>query len=155
MNIKEAIDQLKELRADRESFLTEDEPDSEFAKDIEAIDTVIAAFHETRSLGSDVGGTVVYNEDYVHALAIFEGSIVGGSIRLVPDYKFDWHTYCNPKAPEDVFEYLTLDEISEQYEGASPMLLAVYESATGGVVYQYNNYNDKKWHEVGTLNGYA
>ena len=49
MDIKEAIDQLKELRADRESFLTEDEPDSEFAKDIEAIDTVIAVindFHE-------------------------------------------------------------------------------------------------------------
>ena len=49
MNIVEAIDQLKELRADRESFLTVDEPDSEFAKDIEAIDTVIAVindFHE-------------------------------------------------------------------------------------------------------------
>lgn len=41
MNIVEAIDQLKELRADRESFLTEDEPDSEFAKDIEAIDVAI------------------------------------------------------------------------------------------------------------------
>lgn len=48
MNIVEAIDQLKELRADRESFLTEDEPDSEFAKDIEAIDTVIAAIYDFR-----------------------------------------------------------------------------------------------------------
>ena len=43
MDIKEAINQLKELRADRESFLTEDEPDSEFAKDIEALDLAIRA----------------------------------------------------------------------------------------------------------------
>lgn len=49
MYITEAVEQLMEPRADRESFLTEDEPGSEFAKDIEAIDTVIAVitdFHE-------------------------------------------------------------------------------------------------------------
>lgn len=48
MNIAEAVKQLKELRADRESFLTEDEPDSEFAKDIKAIDTVIAVINDFR-----------------------------------------------------------------------------------------------------------
>lgn len=49
MNIVEAVNQLKELRADRESFLTADEPDSEFAKDIEAIDTVIAAINDVKT----------------------------------------------------------------------------------------------------------
>lgn len=41
MTIEEAIVQLKDLRKDRESFLANDEPDSEFAKDIEAIDVAL------------------------------------------------------------------------------------------------------------------
>ena len=41
MTIEEAIAQLKDLRKDREGFLENDEPDSEFAKDIEAIDVAL------------------------------------------------------------------------------------------------------------------
>ena len=41
MTIDEAIAQLKDLRKDREGFLKNDEPDSEFAKDIEAIDVAL------------------------------------------------------------------------------------------------------------------
>lgn len=41
MTIDEAIAQLKDLRKDREGFLENDEPDSEFAKDIEAIDVAL------------------------------------------------------------------------------------------------------------------
>ena len=41
MTIEEAIAQLKDLRKDREGFLKNDEPDSEFAKDIEAIDVAL------------------------------------------------------------------------------------------------------------------
>lgn len=41
MKIEEAIAQLKDLRKDREGFLENDEPDSEFAKDIEAIDVAL------------------------------------------------------------------------------------------------------------------
>lgn len=42
MTIDEAIAQLKDLRKDREGFLVnDDEPDSEFAKDIEAIDVAL------------------------------------------------------------------------------------------------------------------
>ena len=50
MTIEEAIAQLKDLRKDRESFLANDEPDSEFAKDIEAIDVAIEALEETAEL---------------------------------------------------------------------------------------------------------
>ena len=41
MTIEEAITQLKDLRKDRETFLANDEPDSEFAKDIAAIDVAL------------------------------------------------------------------------------------------------------------------
>ena len=41
MTIEEAIAQLKDLRKDREGFLKNDEPDSEFAKDIEAINVAL------------------------------------------------------------------------------------------------------------------
>lgn len=41
MKIEEAIAQLKDLRKDREDFLENGEPDSEFAKDIEAIDVAL------------------------------------------------------------------------------------------------------------------
>ena len=41
MTIEEAIAQLKDFRKDREGFLKNDEPDSEFAKDIEAINVAL------------------------------------------------------------------------------------------------------------------
>ena len=42
MTIDEAIAQLKDMRKDREGFLVnDDEPDSEFAKDIEAINVAL------------------------------------------------------------------------------------------------------------------
>lgn len=50
MTIEEAIAQLKDLRKDREGFLKNDEPDSEFAKDIEAIDVAVKALEETAEL---------------------------------------------------------------------------------------------------------
>lgn len=50
MTIEEAIAQLKDLRKDRESFLENDESDSEFAKDIEAIDMAVKALAENAEL---------------------------------------------------------------------------------------------------------
>lgn len=50
MTIEEAIAQLKDLRKDREGFLENDEPDSEFAKDIEAIDVAVKALEENSKL---------------------------------------------------------------------------------------------------------
>lgn len=50
MTIEEAIAQLKDLRKDRETFLANDEPDSEFAKDIAAIDVTVKALEETAEL---------------------------------------------------------------------------------------------------------
>ena len=50
MTIDEAIAQLKDLQKDREGFLENDEPDSEFAKDIEAIDMAVKALEENSKL---------------------------------------------------------------------------------------------------------
>lgn len=50
MTIEEAITQLKDLRKDRETFLANDEPDSEFAKDIAAIDVAVKALEENAEL---------------------------------------------------------------------------------------------------------
>ena len=50
MTIEEAITQLKDLRKDIESFEKNDEPDSVFAHDIEAIDIAVKALEETAEL---------------------------------------------------------------------------------------------------------
>ena len=50
MTIEEAIAQLKDLRKDREGFLENGEPDSEFEKDIEAIDVAVKALEENSKL---------------------------------------------------------------------------------------------------------
>ena len=41
MTVKEAIEQLNDLKRDREGFAKNDEPDSVFAYDIKAIDVAI------------------------------------------------------------------------------------------------------------------
>lgn len=46
MNNKQAIEQLKDLRKDRESFITDD-ADEVYKKDIEALDIVIKALEGT------------------------------------------------------------------------------------------------------------
>ena len=60
MTIDEAIAQLKDLRKDREGFLANDEPDSEFAKDIEAIDMAL----EHMDLHGTYIGMSAHNELY-------------------------------------------------------------------------------------------
>ena len=46
MKLEECIEQLKDLRQDREDFLDGDFTDSPFVADIEAIDTALAAIEE-------------------------------------------------------------------------------------------------------------
>lgn len=105
------------------------------------------------------GNIVIYEQDYVHALGIFEGSIIDNSLKQIPNEKFKWDEYSNFEAPEDVFRYLSLDDIWKQYKenmnGASPLLTVVYESSLDGVIYQYGNYSDGKWYKIGELRGYA
>ena len=62
-----------------------------------------------------------------------------------------WKKY----APDDCHvEYLTLADISEQFQGHS-CLMVIAESPLEGHVYRYNNYDEKEWVEVGTTCGYA
>ena len=45
-----------------------------------------------------------------------------------------------------------LDKID--YDGYG-VVTVIIEEPTSGKVYRYNNYNDKKWYNHGTTNGYA
>lgn len=50
MTVKEAIEQLNDLKRDRECFAENDEPDSVFAYDIKAIDVAVTALEENIKL---------------------------------------------------------------------------------------------------------
>ena len=50
MPVKEAIEQLNDLKRDREGFAKNDEPDSVFAYDIKAIDVAIKALEDNIKL---------------------------------------------------------------------------------------------------------
>lgn len=50
MTIDEAIEQLKDLKRDRESFAKTDEPNGVFAKDIKAIDIALKTLQENKEL---------------------------------------------------------------------------------------------------------
>lgn len=56
MTIEEAIEQLEDLKKDREGFAKTDDPDGVFAQDIEAIDMAVKAIIEAMEVksGSDV-----------------------------------------------------------------------------------------------------
>ncbi len=50
------------------------------------------------------------------------------------------------------FYYLTLKEIADQV-GFSVRVIS--DSGSEGKIYEYNNYNDKKWYLYGITKGYA
>lgn len=58
MTVKEAIEQLTDLKRDREGFAKNDEPDSVFAYDIKAIDVAITVMEE--KLERDKGCELCY-----------------------------------------------------------------------------------------------
>lgn len=51
-------------------------------------------------------------------------------------------------------EYLTLADISEQFQGRC-CLMVIAETPLSGHIYRYDNYGEKEWLEVGTTGGYA
>lgn len=50
MTIEEIIEQLEDLKRDRESFAKTDEPNGVFAKDIKAIDIAVKTLQENKEL---------------------------------------------------------------------------------------------------------
>ena len=62
-----------------------------------------------------------------------------------------WKKYEPDDSP---VEYLTLADISEQFQGHS-CIMVIAESPLRGSIYRYNNYGEKEWLEVGTTCGYA
>ena len=54
-------------------------------------------------------------------------------------------------------EILNLQDIYEQVRKkyGESLILTIVEYPTSGYIYRYGNYSDKKWMQVGTMNGYV
>ena len=115
MTIDEAIAQLKDLRKDREGFLVnDDELDSEFAKDIEAIDMAVKALEENselkRLLRESMSTMKVIADTYreeagndgICGLCEFDGAIQGES--------GDWYPECPGFERDDCFKWKHAEE---------------------------------------------
>ena len=52
---------------------------------------------------------------------------------------------------------LNLQDIYEQVrkKHGESLILAIVEYPTSGYIYRYRNYSDKKWMQVGKMDGYA
>jgi hypothetical protein len=62
---------------------------------------------------------------------------------------------CNLSERGSLLEYATLEKIAKQFEGCCCLITVMHEMAKGGEIYQYNNYCDGEWYEMGTVAGYA
>ena len=99
MMVKEAIEQLNDLKRDREGFAKNDEPDSVFAYDIKAIDVAITVMEmvidemptieaepvkcgkwtEMRLSGGDIW-------DYYFVCGVCHGETPNRAFTIAPDY---------------------------------------------------------------------
>lgn len=91
------------------------------------------------------------------------GKIVDDNL-LLDEYETTVIKFCLPLSKivklewRDINEYnggyLTLREIAEQCNTVGT-LKVIYESALWGVIFEYNNYADRKWRVHGITRGYA
>ena len=92
------------------------------------------------------GDTKVYSGDGVNGTGIYIGSLDRLRKALVL-----WRT-----VDEGInkFEVLTLYEIASQLRDAW-IITVITESPFSGKIYQYGNYSDGEWWEIGSTGGYA
>lgn len=77
MTIQKAIEQLEDLKRDRENFAKTDEPDGEFVKDIQAIDIALKALKEIQNIK-------FYKVPVVIDTCIFCGEIIPEGRQVCP-----------------------------------------------------------------------
>ena len=92
------------------------------------------------------GDTKVYSGDGVNSTGIYIGSLDCLRKALVL-----WRT-----VGEGIneFEVLTLYEIASQLRDAW-IITVITDSPFSGKIYQYGNYSDGEWWEIGSTGGYA
>ena len=92
-----------------------------------------------------------YMFDGVEVTAVYAGDM--GHLEYI-NKRLEW------KEDEKDREYgmgphLTLKEISDQLKDKIAVITVVCEDPLGGVIYQYGNYSDNSWWQIGELAGYA
>ena len=92
------------------------------------------------------GDTKVYTDDGVNSTGVYIGSLDRLRKALVL-----WRT-----VGEGIneFEVLTLDEIASQLPEAW-LITVITNDPFSGKIYQYGNYRDGEWWEIGSTGGYA
>ena len=92
------------------------------------------------------GDTEVYSDDGVNGTGIYIGSLDCLKKALVL-----WRT-----VGEGIneFKVLTLYEIASQLRDAW-IITVITDSPFSGKIYQYGNYSDGEWWEIGSTGGYA
>lgn len=64
-----------------------------------------------------------------------------------------WRRVEIPEMGGDALPVLTLGEIAEQL--GNQLITVIVDSPFSGKIYQYGNYSDGKWWEIGSTGGYA
>ena len=92
------------------------------------------------------GDTEVYRDDGVNGAGIYIGSL-----DCLEKANVLWRT-----VGEGIneFKVLTLYEIASQLRDAR-IITVITESPFSGKIYQYGNYSDGEWWEIGSTGGYA
>ena len=92
------------------------------------------------------GDTEVYRDDGVNGTGIYIGSL-----DCLEKADVLWRT-----VGEGIneFEVLTLYEIASQLRDAW-IITVITDSPFSGKIYQYGNYSDEEWWEIGSTGGYA
>ena len=92
------------------------------------------------------GDTKVYTDDGVNSTGIYIGSLdcLGKAFVL-------WRTVGEGM---NEFKVLTLDEIASQLPEAL-LITVITNDPFSGKIYQYGNYRDGEWYEIGSTGGYA
>lgn len=86
--------------------------------------------------------------DRVEETGIYVGGLSG--LRMVD---VEWRTVFVDGIDEE-FQVLTLDEIASQLRDAW-LITVIINGPFSGKIYQYGNYSDGEWWEIGSTGGYA
>lgn len=92
------------------------------------------------------GDTEVYSDDGVNGTGVYIGSLDRLKKALVL-----WRT---DGEDANKFKVLTLNEIASQLPEAL-LITVITHDPFSGKIYQYGNYSDGEWWEIGSTGGYA
>lgn len=92
MTIEKAIEQLEDLKKDREGFAKTDDPDGVFAQDVEAIDIAVKALEENKELKRLLKLAV---EDFEKFRCLMSSKVNKDFCETALEYHFNPYDLCN------------------------------------------------------------